>query len=499
MNIRKRAFSYWIPVAIFLVILLCGTIGKPLAVGNDSKEKVVSFGEGKITGKNHMYINVQAASEKDKPQIERIVQSLGGTIVKGIDEKGLNLRVSLPGDRINDLAGLYSIERIEPYKTPSFLNDRSSGIIGGWQLQSPGYILPGGLSGSGQIVAVADSGLDIGVNGNNIHPDFRTQPGMPPKIVELRSVAGNLLPSDPVGHGTHVAGSIVGTGAASGGKFRGVAPNAGLYFQSILNSRDQPDPPANLSELFDPAYRAGARIHVNSWGTQINGYTTTSSQIDTYVRSHPDFLVVFGAGNSGSGPNGKGTLVAEANSKNALIVGASENARPGFGEDSDRYSDVAIFSSRGPAADGRIRPDLLAPGTAIISARSSLAPTNFESNSFYTTMDGTSSAAALVAGSATLLREYFMSQNQGNSPSASLIKAALLNGAVKLGLSKMQEGFGLTDVQGTVLSLQNSTVLYEDNKKGLEQGSFKEYIYKSYIIMDRSRRRSGRIRKCPGE
>ncbi|MCL6479796.1 MAG: S8 family serine peptidase, partial [Peptococcaceae bacterium] len=284
-----------------------------------------------------------------------------------MNESGLNLRVRIAGDEIDKLKKSPAVKIVEPYKRPAFLNDRASGVIGARPLQSPGFAFPGGLTGAGQIVAVADSGLDIGVNNNKMHPDFRTEDGNTTKIVALKSLAGDLVPSDPLGHGTHVAGTVLGSGAASGGKYRGVAPEARLYFQSILDARDQPDPPANLPELFDPAYRAGARIHVNSWGTPENNYTIISSQIDSYVRSHPDFLVVFGAGNSGAGPNGSGTLVAEANSKNALVVGASENPRPGFGPDADRYSDVAAFSSRGPAGDGRIRPELVAPGTSIIS------------------------------------------------------------------------------------------------------------------------------------
>ncbi len=464
MSVRLKGKRFLVPaLVIFMVIMVAGAMP---TIGKTSSSRALDE------------YNVLARDRSAKDKIIYIINSSGGKVTAGENEAGLNIRAKLSRQTFDMLNDSPLVSKVEQYKEPSFFNDRASGVIGARPLQTQGFVMPGGLTGAGQIVAVADSGLDIGVNNEKIHPDFRTQQGKPPKIVALKSTVGNLLPSDPVGHGTHVAGTILGTGAASGGKYRGVAPEARLYFESILNERDKPSPPANLSELFEPAYLAGARIHVNSWGSSENSYTITSSQIDSFVRSYPDFLVVFGAGNAGTGPNGKGTLAAEANSKNALVVGAAENPRPGFGFDSDQYSDIASFSSRGPTADGRIKPDLVAPGSAIISARSSLVPTNFELNRLYTRMDGTSSAAAMAAGAAALLREYFISATSVKTPSAALVKAALINGAKKLGHDRMQEGFGLVDIQGTILALKNNNMVYEDDKKGIQLGKSKEYIYR---------------------
>ncbi|GBF35621.1 flagellar hook-length control protein FliK [Desulfocucumis palustris] len=499
MFLHNRAGKKWALAMAALLILAglkfyivdTGNSGTPPAhrAGGENRsnaEKAEKAGEAPQSGGDSGFveINVSVKDEKEKLIIKQMVDSSGGEVIKGFDEKGTTLRVKVSEQMADQLKANSSVINTETFVQPEFLNDRSSGIIGARTVQTPGYVLPGGLKGAGQVVAVADSGLDTGDDKSGIHPDFMFEKGKEPKIVALKSLSGNLLPSDPIGHGTHVAGTVLGTGAASDGKYRGVAPEARLYFQSILNVKDQADPPANLNELFAPAYAAGARIHVNSWGTPVNQYTAASSQIDDFTRKHPDFLALFGSGNGGPGHGGQGTVVAEANSKNALSVGASENPRPGFGSDSDDVADIASFSSRGPAADGRIKPELVAPGTEIISTRSSLAPTNFLLNHFYTRMDGTSSSAALAAGAATLLREYFKSVGPDSSPSSALLKAVLINGARSIGNGTRAEGFGMLDVQGTVLSLQGRSVICRDDRKGLEENKTAQY---SYNVTDSTR------------
>ncbi len=90
------------------------------------------------------------------------------------------------------------------------LNDRSQQIIGADLLSAPGFVTPAGLTGRGQVVAVADSGIDKG-SMEDIHPDLASQPGQKPKIIMLKSWAGRLIADDPVGHGTHMAGTIAGS------------------------------------------------------------------------------------------------------------------------------------------------------------------------------------------------------------------------------------------------------------------------------------------------
>lgn len=355
----------------------------------------------------------------------------------------------------------------------SFLNDRARDITGAAAVNAPGFVVPGGLTGEGQLVAIADSGLDTG-RLDDIHPDLQSTPGKMPKVVFLKSLAGRDVPDDPDGHGTHMAATIAGTGAASNGKFRGVAPGASIYFQAILNKDGEPEPPKNLADLFLPSYSAGARVHVDGWGGGPDVYLDSAAQVDEFVRNHPDFLVVFGAGNSGPS---SGTITAEANSKNALSVGASVLPRPALAPGKDDTTSPADFSSRGPTGDGRIKPDLLAPGTGVISARSRLVEGNLPGYPDYTSMQGTSMAAAVTGGEATLLREYFNKYMKMPAPSAALVKAALINGARPGASGPSKEGFGVIDLAGTVIALKEGTFKLADEPAGVSQESERSYTF----------------------
>ena len=148
--------------------------------------------------------------------------------------------------------------------------------------------------------------------------------------------------------------------------------------------------------MFDDAAANGTHIHTNSWGSSVAGqYTTNSMQADHSARNHTGMLILFAAANEGTDSNSDGeidldSMGAPATSKNVLTVGASENDRgtqitsewgqwwPGdYPQDpinSDRMANntegMAAFSSRGPVDDGRLKPDVSAPGTFILSAKS---------------------------------------------------------------------------------------------------------------------------------
>lgn len=355
----------------------------------------------------------------------------------------------------------------------SLLNDRARDITGATAVNAPGFVVPEGLTGEGQIVAIADSGLDMG-RMDDIHPDLQSVPGKMPKVVLLKSWAGRDMPDDPDGHGTHMAATIAGTGTASNGRFKGVAPGASIYFQAILNQDGKPEPPVDLADLFGPAYSAGARVHVNGWGGGQNTYLATAAQIDGFVREHPEFLAIFGAGNSGPSA---GTVTGEANSKNALAVGASVLPRPAFVFGAEDTALTADFSSRGPAGDGRIKPELLAPASAVISACSRLVEGNLPGFPDYTRLQGTSMAAAVTGGEAVLLREYLKKHIQVATPSAALVKAVLINGSRPAAGGPSKGGFGIIDLAGMVTGLKEEAFLIADEWAGVPQDGEVSYTF----------------------
>ncbi len=341
------------------------------------------------------------------------------------------------------------------------------------------------LTGEGEIVAIADTGIDVA------HPDLAG------RIAAVVARGRNGDASDPHGHGTHVAGSLAGDGTASGGAIRGTAPGARLFFQSILDeSGGLGGLPVDLGQLFDEAYAAGARIHNDSWGSAtISRYTLDASDVDTFVASHRDMLIVFSAGNDGQAADRLHSQLgfvdwlsidSPASAKNALTVGASRSSRESGGYAPLTYGDVwpaefpdgpiadahvsgdaeglAAFSSRGPCDDRRVKPEVVAPGTDIASTRSSLAPLRhfwgtYPGQQAYAFMGGTSMAAPLVAGCAALVREYFATARQ-QQPSAALVKATLVNGAHWLTspdalaehaiVPNYHQGFGRVDMASTV-------------------------------------------------
>ncbi|MDR1615484.1 MAG: S8 family serine peptidase [Syntrophomonadaceae bacterium] len=369
--------------------------------------------------------------------------------------------------------GVYApVTQAADINTAFFLNDRAADIIGAAPLRIPGLLLPWGISGKGVIVALADSGLDKG-SISDIHPDLASVSGQMPKIVYLNSYGGRDAADDPVGHGTHMAAAIAGSGQSSQGKYKGVAPAASIYFQALLDQEGNLQIPEQLNSLFMPAYEAGVRIHVNGWGGGANAYGAYAAQADGFVNSYPDFLPIFSAGNEGPGA---ATLSTAANSKNALTVGSSQIPRPVFSKDARDAGQPVYSSSSGPAAGQRIKPDLLAPGSAVISARSSLVASNFHANDSYLRMGGTSMAAAVAGGAAALLYEYLRDVQNIKTPGSALMKAVLINGAKipDSGLTE-QTGFGVLDLTASILALNENSFKIAPILRDLNPGEIFEY------------------------
>src|SRR5262245_2807749 len=198
--------------------------------------------------------------------------------------------------------------------------------------------------------------------------------------------------------------------------------------------------------MVDSMYGAGARVSSNSWGTDVNFYTTTSQSYDVMVRDaqaavagNQELVIAFATGNKGL----NGHVAAPANAKNVISVGASENVRP-TGTDgcnitpagADDAMSVIPFSGGGAVLDGRTKPDVVAPGTHIQGARSQdpnffgggvCGPKDFPAGqTLYTWSSGTSHSVPAVAAAAALIRQYNQ-QTRGRIPSPAMTKALLVN------------------------------------------------------------------------
>ena len=434
--------------------------------------------------------------------------------------------------RLRDLSAVHGVWRIRQLTLKRPSNDVAAGIMGTQaSLGAPGL----GLSGAGEIIAVADTGIDTGV-ASTIHRDFggRTQaivsfPMAPGYGSYVTNAGADDGPADlDSGHGTHVAGSVLGDGASSAGlpgagaPIRGLAHRARVVFQAIEQEMKWRDPanlqrygrflltgiPTDLKTLFGDAHGRGARIHTNSWGGGAAGaYDEQCEQLDEFVWEHKDFCILFANGNDGTDSDGDGrinptSVTSPATSKNCISVGASENVRPNF--DANTYGgwwprdypappirndamannaeQVAAFSSRGPTSDGRIKPDVVAPGTYILSTRSTMIAANnmgwaaFPPSRLYFHMGGTSMATPLTAGAVGLIREYLRTRQSMTTPSAALLKATLIAGARRLAGSDpavivdSDQGFGRVNLDAILAPPAPAAARFIDRSAGLSTG-----------------------------
>ena len=329
------------------------------------------------------------------------------------------------------------------------------------------------LDGTGEIISFTDTGLD------QDHPDISgrvaavyTQFGLDPSPADANG-----------GHGTHVALTIAGDGS-SDSSTKGIAPSANIIVYAL--EHDPTGVFGRLGSIYDMlrhAEQEGSRVAVNAWGLNGNQgqYTADSRSLDTFVNDNPSFLPIFSAGDDVN--QNSSMVLAPSTAKNVLSVGSSTTSPSG---------EVTNFSALGPALDGRVKPDLVAPGVNICSGRAeeASAPIGFtcgsgthsNGNPLYMSLSGSSQATAVAGGTVSLIRQYLREDIGVSTPTASLLKAVSINSAEDLGtpdIPNSQEGWGQISLERAVMPTDGSTQLqtFYDNSRILESGFSSIYAF----------------------
>lgn len=349
-------------------------------------------------------------------------------------------------------------------------------------LQGVGFS-QGQFSTSGFAVDVTDSGVDDGTTTPN-HPGLYVKGDTTQNSrVIYNRLEGTPNPNSTLvgcdGHGTinaHIIGGYndlpIGFPFTDSSGFHyglGVCPFVKIGSTVIFDPDNYTFP--DFTAVQSAAYQNGARVSANSWGGGVPGeYNVDSQEYDALVRDaqpsgapisapgNQEMCIVFAAGNDGE--FGSQTVSSPGTGKNVITVGAGENVQPFGGPDgsgiddtgADSANDVIFFSSRGPCSDLRHKPDIMSPGTHVsggVAQAPSPGPTGTAdpcfngsgvsggpNNSlfwplgqqFYTSCSGTSQATPGAAGSAALVRQYFIN-NFTNPPSPAMTKAFLMNTA----------------------------------------------------------------------
>jgi subtilisin family serine protease len=445
------------------------------------------------------------------------------------DSSGLTLRVlTLPMARRNDLfqpeVVLKNIHYINSFKSFSLYEidlstDRVHSVVSGliasdlvlWvEPKSPKvifnsqsvWVCQSGLSG-GETTSVFDHGINgqgviVGVLDTGVDADscyfYDSNEGLPDETLNLnqRKILvyqdfGSEGNWDSQNHGTHVAGTIAGDqspfGTHTGSD--GMAPGAKLVIQdggyAVDPYADMPFLPTDYyHDIFERARDMGARIHSNSWGAHedygTNNYTVECQMTDQFMWDYKDFLIVFAAGNSG---HASPTISDPATAKNSIAVAATN---PG-----SSAGTLASFSSGGPVQDGRLKPDVAAPGSSIVSAGNDGNINSF--NCTTRSMSGTSMACPTVAGLSALVYQYYQDgfyptgasvPADSMTPSSALVKATLIISGEPMGgestFPNTSQGWGRVTLDDAFFFPGDPEAIQAvDQTAGLETGQHNEY------------------------
>ena len=376
-----------------------------------------------------------------------VVQGFGGKVRRELHGSSRWMSLRMPANAVAKLADNPNVEFVASDQPVAATLD-----IARVASDVPPLAVPeSGFKGAGVTVALIDSGIAL-------HPDLSTQ------VVAAVDLVGSVIPQtlngapvpnspptapvgpdtnplnsvDPMGHGTHVAGIIAGSGSHStGGRLAGIAPQAKLVSVRVLDGTgvgQTSDVLAGLQWILANKDQFGIRVLNMSLGHPIGESLATDPLVQAVdALSDAGVVVVCAAGNGGR--SGLVTITSPCNSRKVITVGAVNDMRtPDVSDDI-----MTTYSSKGPTAIDRVaKPDLVAPGNRIVSTLSAgsylqalfpdrlvagdaTQPTVFE----YMEMSGTSMSAPMVAGAAALMLEQDPTLNPAT------IKARLMLSARK--------------------------------------------------------------------
>jgi len=354
-----------------------------------------------------------------------------------LESKGIEIKYELPlinayavrikSGKLEDTARSDIVEYISDDVKMTALLNVAAQEVGATIANDTGYL------GRGIGIAILDTGIYP-------HQDF-TRPRN--RIVAFRDFVNNRQSLyDDNGHGTFVAGVAAGNGYSSGGKYKGIAPEANLIGVKVMDkdgSGNSSDIVAGMQWVVDHQHEYNVRIMSLSLGAKPSNsrFDPLAAAVEAVWKK--GIVVIAAAGNSGPKQN---TIATPGISPVILTVGAVDDRR------TVDYKDdvIANFSSRGPVNGRHIKPDLVAPGVNIIAAKADkeytggLRPQNMKDP--YTQMSGTSVATPLVSGAAALLLDKYP-----NMTPSELKETLMKNAFTMSGVNRYAQGSGILNIR----------------------------------------------------
>ncbi len=442
------------------------------------------------TGKERL--TVQLFPDEEVNEAANQITALGCEIIEIVDHRLCKtIDVATDLECVNDIAAIPGVQWIQQWSEPVICNENVQWVTQtGHQSSIPPdsigrRVWNEGLKGQGMVLSTSDSGIRTDhdmfydpsclISGPGVYADHR-------KIVAYKVLSGATF-SGEVYHGTFVNCMVAGNDTLLGTSgYDGMAKEARIYFVDVADEYNNWYLPVNLTTLYDSIYpghgleynilqHSGSWAYSNTTGT----YKLQDAANDAYVWAHRDFLTLYAAGNSGVTWGIKTPAIA----KNTIGVGATGN---GIWANTIWWS-----SSRGPTQDHRVKPNLMAPGSSVISA-DGLTTNGYRPGS------GTSFAVAAANGSIGLIRQYLMAgfypsgtENPADSieyQSAALLRAmAIVSCDPNIGSYVVPDsniGWGRIDVD-SVLYFNGDTrkLLILDDTIGINTG---QSIIDSFVV-----------------